>query len=138
MNEEAENLNVTENEENSAAQDSSAEPIDEVYDIDALLAEDLAELKEDFAELKDIGTVSDLPNATRYAALRDLGLTPTEAYRAVTPAPQNTRAHLKSSLPKRSRPPVTGMSSGQWQEARELFEDMSDSEIEKLYKTVTK
>ena len=104
-----------------------------------LLLEDISELKEEFFELKDLRDITELPNPTRYAALRDLGLTPAEAYLATSPQKKaDTRAHLRGGVPHAAKSPVSSMTRREWQIARALFEDMSDSDIEKLYRKVTK
>ncbi len=104
-----------------------------------LLEEDISELKEEFSELQGINDISQLPNPTRYAALRDLGLTPREAYLATSPVKKtDTRSHLRTGVPHISRSPVSSMTRREWQIARALFEDMTDSDIEKLYRKVTK
>lgn len=106
---------------------------------DFILEEDLDLLKKDFSELQDISDISQLPNPTRYAALRDLGLTPKEAYLATSPIKKtDTRSHLKTGVPHISKSPVSSMTRREWQIARALFEDMNDSDIEKLYRKVTK
>lgn len=107
--------------------------------IDVLLEEDLELLREDFSELQGISDISELPNPTRYAALRDLGLTPKEAYLATSPVKKtDTRSHLRAGVPHISKSPVSSMTRREWQIARALFEDMTDSDIEKLYRKVTK
>lgn len=106
---------------------------------DFILEEDLDLLKKDFSDLQDISDISQLPNPTRYAALRDLGLTPKEAYLATSPIKKtDTRSHLKTGVPHISKSPVSSMTRREWQVARALFEDMNDSDIEKLYRKVTK
>ena len=98
---------------------------------------DISELKKEFGELINIERISDLQNPTRYAALRDLGLTPTEAYLA-TQAPRSAgKSHLTSSVPRTAKPSVGAMSKEALREAREIFYDMDDGEIQRLYKKVT-
>ena len=143
-----EDLKLEEKEENFEIQeektDAESRPkgVSEKYsaeEIAELLAEDVAELKEEFRELCDLNDITELANPLRYAALRDLGLTPKEAYLATTPPKQkDNRAHLIGALPRAARSPITSMTQREWQEVRELFEDMSDGEIEKLYRKVTR
>lgn len=101
---------------------------------------DLAELRERFPELSELESITELNNPTRYAALRDLGLSSEEAYLATRGrvAPPDNRAHLTSSVPTAAKIPASGMSKAQMEEARELFGDLSDTEIQKLYQKVTK
>ena len=104
---------------------------------------DLAALKEEFAELSELASIAELPRPMRYAELRDLGLTPVEAYLAScgarpNGAPKKTdgRAHLRSSVPGRATP-EEGIGGRDLSAARELFGDLSDSEIRRLYRRVT-
>ena len=53
-----------------------------------------------------------------------------------TDEPSST-AHLASSLPKIASAPKGAMTRSQLREARELFPDLSDGEIFRLYKKVT-
>jgi len=100
---------------------------------------DLEELKNEFSELIATESLSDIEGATRYAALRDLGLTPSEAYKATRrSAPrENTRAHLSPAMPRMAASPSTGMSRDELRMMRDVFGDLSDGELRRLYKKVT-
>lgn len=112
---------------------------EDAFDASELLCEDVTLLRESFPELSSLTDISQLQNPTRYAALRDLGLTAEEAYLATSKREaKDNRAHLRAAVPAVSRPPYSSMTRREWQAARELFEDMSDSEIEKLYRKVTR
>ncbi len=139
MNNENELTEVIAEEENLPAAAEAESPADEPKDTAALLEEDISSLGELFPELSDITSITELQNPTRYAALRDLGLSPKEAYLATSERkmPDN-RAHLRPSVPAYAGRTHTQMTSREWNEARALFEDLSDSEIEKLYRKVTK
>lgn len=115
-------------------------PDDEDFeDTSELLKEDIISLKEEFPELAELSDIAALPNPTRYAALRDLGLTPKEAYLATAPhKKEDNRSHLRGGVPRAAKIPVSSMTRREWQTARALFEDMSDAEIEKLYRKVTR
>lgn len=103
-----------------------------------LINSDLSILKESFSELSGISGITELPNPTRYAALRDLGLTPEEAYLATAKrSVKESRSHLTSSVPRGVSMPKGVMTKQEMQEARALFGDMDDNEIHKLYKRVT-
>lgn len=99
---------------------------------------DLEELREEFPELAAVESLTDVEGATRYAALRDLGLTPAEAYRATrkTPTRQNTRAHLSSAVPRMAASPREGISREELRTMRGIFGDLSDAELQRLYKKV--
>ena len=113
-------------------------------DVDAVdyarvAAEDLVTLKAEFPELLELRDICELNNPLRYAALRDLGLSPAEAYLATakrTPKRDN-RAHL-SAVGSISYAPQGTMTEAEMSAARELFSDISDAQIRKLYKKVTK
>ncbi len=111
---------------------------EEIDEVSELLSDDLAILKGKFPELCALSDVSGLPNPIRYSALRDLGLTPEEAYLATSQRAQDNRSHLRGAVPAVSRSPKSSMTRREWSIARALFEDASDSEIERLYKRVTR
>ena len=99
---------------------------------------DLIALKHEFSELHSLESIAELEIAERYGALRDLGLTPREAYLATAKRPRryDTRAHLQSAVPIKAGAPDVGMSQRELAAARELFSGLSDSEIRSLYKRV--
>ena len=102
---------------------------------------DVAELKEIFPELFMLTSITQLENPMRYAALRDLGLSPKEAYLATSSRPAKKydgKSHLRGSVPIGAFGSGASMSTGELQAARELFGDLSDTEIQKLYKRVLK
>ena len=106
-------------------------------DYEALIEEDLATLKSEFPELASLGSITDLDNPIRYAALRDLGLSPGEAYLATAKrVKRDNRAHLTTAYGKNATPPASTMSQRELSEARELFGNLSDLEIQRLYKRV--
>ena len=88
----------------------------------------------------EVGEVGITENDERYRELRALGLTPKEAYFASASRTYrfDSRAHLKTAVPKAAKSPVGAMSLREIAEARELFPGLSDREIENLYRTVTK
>lgn len=108
-------------------------------DYESLIAEDVETLKSEFPELRGINDITDLNNPIRYAALRDLGLSAVEAYLATAKRkPQDTRSHLRSAHGRNAGAPNIMMSQYELRIARELFPGMNDSEIQRLYKKVTK
>lgn len=132
----------TEQEQNNDATDANAEAVaeeKEAIDYEALIADDIETLKSEFPELTGITDITDLNNPLRYAALRDLGLSPAEAYMATAKRrTQDTRAHLRSAHGRNAVTTVGMMSQYELATARELFPGMSDSELQRLYKKVTK
>lgn len=134
---------VSENPEKAPEEDACAQKTatkEPPVDYAGLAASDLATLKEEFPELQDLSDLSELRGAARYGALRDLGLSPREAYLATRPAAfePNNRSHLKSRVPKAAYGDFAGMTPSELSAARELFSGLSDSEIRKLYQKVTK
>lgn len=125
----------------SPTDSAPSDPIAETPAVDyaRLAEEDLAALQEEFPALARIRSIAELPNCTRYGALRDLGLSPKEAYLAiggVKGARQDNRAHLRSSIPRPRTGSTTTMSSAELQSARMLFGNLSDAEIARLYQKV--
>ena len=119
-----------------------AEPMSETdvaVNYGELVKADIAALSAEFSELSELSDITELENPLRYAALRDLGLTPAEAYLATTKNRRKTdnRSHL-FGMPMVSSSPLGSMSERELESARELFSDMSDAQIRKLYKKVTK
>ena len=53
-------------------------------------------------------------------------------------AAENNRSHLTSSVPRVARAPYGAMTKGELAEIRSLFNNLDDSEIQRLYKRVTK
>ena len=96
--------------------------------------------EEDFLEKYPECEGLTLCDKEKYAALRKLGLTHSEAYgyserREIT---NGGRVHLTGSIPGGASVPALGMSRSELAAARELFGDLSDSEIQSLYKKVTR
>ena len=106
-------------------------------DYEALIASDIEELKAEFPELRGIADITELNNPLRYAALRDLGLSPAESYMATAARrSQDTRAHLKSAHGRSAAISAGMMSQLELATARELFPGLNDSELQRLYKRV--
>ena len=51
--------------------------------------------------------------------------------------PKDTTSHLGGSVPRRVETPRGAMTKAEMREARELFHDLDDAEIHRLYKKVT-
>ena len=99
--------------------------------------EEEAVLAELFPEVRGKASITELNNPLRYAALRDLGLSPKEAYLATRDrrTAEDNRQHLVSRVP--SGAGSSGALSGKDLDmARELFGTLSDREIQRLYKKV--
>lgn len=100
---------------------------------------DLDALAKEFPELSGCESISELDGALRYGELRELGLSPREAYLATRPAAtkvKSARAHLTPAAPSAKRSFASAMPHRELKLARELFAGLSDSEIEALYRRV--
>jgi HEAT repeat protein len=111
---------------------------EEPIDYEALALSDINELRGEFAELSALTSLTELDNPVRYGALRDLGLTPSEAYLATRKRrAEDNRSHLRPTRSvARGASPI--MTEAEMSAARELFSEISDAEIRQLYKRVTK
>lgn len=112
---------------------------EETTDYGELLKSDMKELSVEFSPDSELD-ISDLKNPIRYGALRDLGLSPREAYLASggKKSSEDNRAHLSSSVPRKFSSQFSEMPRAELDAARELFGDLSDAQIRNLYKKVTK
>ena len=109
-------------------------------DYERIAKEDLDILKSQFPALAGLASLGALQNPVRYAELRELGLSPAEAYLATGGAPRkrsDNRAHLRSAVPRIGALGSATLSSEQMAEARRLFSDLSDAQIHRLFKKVT-
>ena len=112
--------------------------VDEYAYYEKLARDDLLEIKREFIEASDIKDISELDNPERFCELRELGLTPTEAYLATQKKRADNRSHLKSRVPTPASAPRLTLSQRELEAARELFCGISDAEIQELYKKVSR
>lgn len=108
-------------------------------DYAALASADLSALKEEFMHLTSLRSLAELPDPGRYGELRELGLTPKEAYLAIggtVRRASDNRAHLTSAVPRTSALGADLPTTEQMAEARRIFTDLSDEQIYRLYKKV--
>lgn len=115
---------------------------------DAKIAADLAAVQAVYPDAKKFASVKDFPNFAEFGRLRDLGLAPDRAYIASHPDAvrqsvaeatrqqtlNDTKRHLKPAVSKQSKDTSLRMSKRELAECRELFPDMSDREIIRLYR----
>lgn len=108
-------------------------------DYEALAAADLAQIRDMFPSMRSFEHLSEIPNAHRYAKLRDAGLTVEEAFWAACHASvarhvtYDNRSHLRSSVPRGASGNPTMMTASEMAAAKELFGDLTESEIQILY-----
>ena len=129
-----------EGEQSGAAEGNAMSGKSESEYYEKLIEEDIRTLKREFAELSGLCSITELDNPIRYGALRDLGLSAAEAYLATrkTHRRSDNRAHLVTALPPMSSLPENAMTDRELEGAREIFSDISDTEIRKLYRKVTR
>lgn len=109
-------------------------------DYEAMAREDLAVLQSKFPTCRGITHIGELQNPLRYAELRDLGLSPEEAYLATNYArlsayQKDNRSHLYSAIPKSAK--GESIRADALAQARDLFGDLSDGELISLYRRAT-
>ena len=122
--------------------DQSQRELEELLpDYEKMAAEDLALLQSRFPLCRSMTHITEMQNPLRYAELRDLGLSPEEAYIATNyprllAREKDNRSHLHSAVPKGAR--GESMNAEALAQARELFGNLSDSELLSLYRRATK
>ena len=113
-----------------------------------MIDSDMNALHSLFPETKSITKFEEIPNARRYAELRDLGLNPKEAYSAANPEARReavaasvkqqainaSKSHLKSNVPIGAKDTSVKISKGEMEMYREMFRGKTDQEIIALYK----
>ncbi|MGM9608913.1 MAG: hypothetical protein ACI3XE_01665 [Eubacteriales bacterium] len=123
----------------AGAEEPLADDRNPAPDYEALAAEDLAEIHRLVPALEGVRHLAELPNAVRYAALRDAGLSVEEALWAACHtlvagrAPYDNRSHLRSSVPRGAAGNPAAMTASEMQAAKDLFGDLSEAEIQRLY-----
>ncbi len=132
--------NVPAADESPSSENAAEEPEVPAIDYAELDRADMRELCELFPHLRGKESVVELENPLRYAALRDLGLTPKEAYLATNAhiSSYDNRSHLRSAVPRPAGASQDTLDAKGLEAARELFAGLSDREIQRLYKKVSK
>lgn len=121
--------------------------------LNELMANDLAALKKNFSDkVITFESVKDMPNFVEWAKLRDKGLSPEQAFRAVNgdlltatnnnyakqKANNDSKAHLKSVVAKNSQDDQLSIPKNELEMYREQFPNLSDKELRKLYNEAMK
>ena len=98
--------------------------------------EDLLILQREFPEMRG-RSLADLPSPRRFGELRELGLSPREAYLATADRVSvGGKSHLRASRPTHSVSRAGTMTAAELRAASNLFPKLSGSEIVALYKRV--
>ena len=126
--------------ENTEAEEIAEEVASDAPDYAAIIEEDLETLRRTFTEMRGVKSITELDNPLRYAALRDLGLSAREAYLATSERREkrDNRSHLVGATPRAGAYSSSLMSRDEIRAARQLFDGMSDADIQSLYKKVTR
>ena len=129
---------------------AEAQALIEEQQFERIAAADLAELHAAYPETRQYKHVRELPDEVRrkFGRARNAGFSAKEAYAAANPdgirttvatavkkqAQHDSKAHLKSSVPKSSKDTGVKMTRSELLEYREMFPHLSDKEINDLYK----
>ena len=119
---------------------------------ETIFAADLAELHANYPETRKYKHVREMPVKILhdFAKARNAGFTAKKAYAAAIAdengntgatavekqAQHDSKAHLKSSVPKSSKDTSISLSKKELAEARNIFPDKSDKELQELYKPI--
>jgi hypothetical protein len=119
-------------------------------DANALKADgDVADINKAFPGL-GIKTLAGLKNLRRYGELREMGISPVEAFCAtnaemlqksaeqIGAGKATGKAHLQSVAKKTGARAASQMTNAERRAAREMFDEMSDADLEKLYARATR
>ena len=85
-----------------------------------------------------ISSLEDIKNSSQYVALRDKGVSPEEAYAQAIQPKEDGKKHMTATASKTTPSRGAQMTAFEKKAARDLFPGMSDAEIQKLYKRVSK
>jgi hypothetical protein len=122
--------------------DAPENPIQEsvapAVDYAKMAEEDLSTIREKIPAMKHLTSLVELPQFERFAALREAGLTAEEAFWAACHSilhttPYDNRSHLRSAAPRGASGSPHAMTAEEMAAARDLFSDLSDTEIRTLY-----
>ena len=120
--------------------DTSSEVAEtESPDYAKMAEQDLLELRRLSPRFAELGSLAELPSASRFGELRELGLSVSEALGALglLDAPHDTRSHLRASVPRRLGDVGTRMTPSELASAKRLFPRLSEREITRLYRRVS-
>lgn len=132
--------------------DDAARKLLQQAEFEKKMLSDFAEIQREFPETRGLKSLREIENLAKFGRFRDLGLSPKEAYAAANPdsvrksvaaatkqqSLNETKAHLKSAVPAGSKDDGIAISKKELKEWRDLFPNLSDKEISKLYKESAK
>lgn len=132
--------------------DDAARKLLQQTEFEKKMLSDFAEIQREFPETRGLKSLREIENLAKFGRFRDLGLSPKEAYAAANPdsvrksvaaatkqqSLNETKAHLKSAVPAGSKDDGIAISKKELKEWRDLFPNLSDKEISRLYKESAK
>lgn len=132
--------------------DDAARKLLQQIEFEKKMLSDFAEIQREFPETRGLKSLREIENLAKFGRFRDLGLSPKEAYAAANPdsvrknvaaatkqqSLNETKAHLKSAVPAGSKDDGIAISKKELKEWRDLFPNLSDKEISKLYRESAK
>lgn len=132
--------------------DDAARKLYQQAEFEKKMQSDFAEIQREFPETRSLKSLREIENLAKFGRFRDLGLSPKEAYAAANPdsvrksvaaatkqqSLNETKAHLKSAVPAGSKDDGIAISKKELREWRDLFPNLSDKEISKLYRESAK
>ena len=132
--------------------DDAARKLLQQTEFEKKMLSDFAEIQREFPETRGLKSLREIENLAKFGRFRDLGLSPKEAYAAANPdsvrksvaaatkqqSLNETKAHLKSAVPAGSKDDGIAISKKELREWRDLFPNLSDKEISKLYRESAK
>ena len=133
-----EQTDFSEVEETAAEPTQNEETASELPDYERMAEEDLLAVRRICPRFGGIESLSELPSASRFGELRELGLSVSEALGALglSGAEHDGRAHLRASVPRRLGDAGTRMTPSELESAKRLFPRLSEREIARLYRRV--
>lgn len=132
--------------------DDAARKLLQQTEFEKKMLSDFAEIQREFPETRGLKSLREIENLAKFGRFRDLGLSPKEAYAAANPdsvrksvaaatkqqSLNETKAHLKSAVPAGSKDDGIAISKKELREWRDLFPNLSDKEISRLYRESSK
>ena len=132
--------------------DDAARKLLQQAEFEKKMLSDFAEIQREFPETRGLKSLREIENLAKFGRFRDLGLSPKEAYAAANPdgvrksvaaatkqqSLNETKAHLKSAVPAGSKDDGIAISKKELREWRDIFPNLTDKEISRLYRESAK
>lgn len=139
-------------EREEAARTEAARLLLQRTEFERMAAADLRDIHAAYPETRQYDSIRKIPNVKRFGQLRDLGLSAKEAYIAANPdavresvaaaakseVHSSGKEHQRSAVPKGSRGNTVTMTRRELAEWKEMFPNLTNKEIAKLYRDTAK